>query len=277
MNIRKLKEKIFFGLSYLSVAIALTILISVIFFTVINGIGSWNISFFVSSEKSPLDPNQGIAHAIQGSFLMSFLAAGVATPISIFGAIYLSEYASPAFKEKAEFILDAMAGIPSIVVGVVGYLLFVLPFNKFSGFAGAMALAIMMFPVMTRVSEDAFNRVGREYREAGLAVGLPKWRVSLNIVLYMAKNGVITGFALAFGRIFGETAPLLMTALGSRTFPRSLFSPTSSITLLIYEYSKSPFKIWINIAWGAALFILLLNLGINLAIRLSLGGRKWLV
>ena len=277
LRVRKIKEKIFFTLSYISIAITLIILGSVIFFTFVKGINSWSISFFLSPQRSPLDPNQGIAHAIQGSLLMSFLAAAISTPISILAAIYLSEYASTAFREKAEYILDAMAGIPSIVVGVVSYLLFVLPLGTFSAFAGSMALAIMMFPLMTRASQDAFMRVGREYREAGLAVGLPKWKVSLHIVLYIDKNGVITGFALAFGRIFGETAPLLMTALGSRSFPTDIFAPTSSITLLIYEYSKSPFEIWINIAWGASLFILIMNLAINLVIKFSVGDRRWVI
>jgi len=129
-----------------------------------------------------------------------------------------------------------------------------------------------MIPIMTRTSEDVLLSIGREYREAGLALGLPKWKVSLHIILNMATNGILTGFALAFGRIFGETAPLLFTARGSKSFFTGFLNPASSITLLIYEYSKSPFDIWVNIAWGASAFLMVLTLSMNLLIRYFLGG-----
>jgi phosphate transport system permease protein len=273
MGYRLIKQKVMTGLCYLSVAITLSILGAVIFYTFINGIRSWTPYFFTAPQKFPLDPKQGIAHAIQGSIILSFLASIVATPVSIIAALYLTEYADSRIRENFDSILDVMASTPSIVVGVVSYTLFVLPLRGFSTISGALALAIMMIPIMTRACEDAFLSIERRYREAGLALGLHRWKVLSMIILKMARNGVLTGFILAFGRIFGETAPLLMTALGSRTYFSGLFEPVSSITLLIYEYSKSPFEIWIDIAWGASLLLMLLTLGINIAIKLWMGNR----
>jgi len=270
---RMIKEKVYFFLSYVSVGITLFILGSIIFYTFINGFRSWNLDFFLLPESSPLDPRQGIAHAIQGSVIVSFTAAALATPISILAAIYLSEYASDKIRGYISNILEIMASIPSIVVGIITYLLFVEPLRTFSAFAGSMALTIMMIPYMTRVCEDTFLSIGKEYREAGLALGLHKWKVSTYIVLRMGMRGIITGFALAFGRIFGETAPLLFTALGSRTFFTGFLNPVSSITLLIYEYSKSPFETWINIAWGAAALLMIIILFINILIRFVVGKR----
>jgi phosphate transport system permease protein len=271
---RMIKEKIYFILAYSSLALTIFILGSIIFYTFLNGFKTWSIEFFLLPQSSPLNPHQGIAHAIQGSVIMSFTAAIIATPISILAAIYLTEYSSIEHRELIDNILDVMASIPSIVVGIVAYLLFVEPFHSFSAFSGGMALSIMMIPIMTRSTEEALLSVGREYREAGLALGLPKWKVSTHIVVNIATNGILTGFILAFGRIFGETAPLLFTARGSKTFFTGFFNPTSSITLLIYEYSKSPFKIWIDIAWGASAFLMLLILLINLLMRYFMGGGK---
>jgi|Deesub1362B_J571_1020462.scaffolds.fasta_scaffold00003_263 phosphate transport system permease protein len=268
---RLMKQRVMISLSYLSILLTLGILGAVIFFTFLNGIKSWNLAFFTEAQKFPLNPRQGISHAIQGSLILSLTASAIAAPISILAAIYLTEYADERLRESFDSILDVMASTPSIVVGVVSYILIVLPLQGFSALSGAVALAIMMMPIMTRACEDALMSIERRYREAGLALGLHKWRVSLSIILRMAKGGVLTGFALAFGRVFGETAPLLMTALGSRTFFSGFFEPVSSITLLIYEYSKSPFEIWIDIAWGASLLLMLLTLGINVSIRLWMG------
>ena len=267
LKYRMIKQRIYFTLSYASIILTLFILGSVIYFTFINGIKSWSLDFFLQTTRSPLNPHQGVAHAIQGSFILSFTASIIATPMSILAAIYLTEYVSDKFREKVDTLLDVMAGIPSIVVGIVSYILFVLPLHTFSALSGSLALAFMMLPIMTRASEDAFLSVPVEYREAGLALGLHKWKVSVWIVLKIAKSGVLTAFALAFGRIFGETAPLLMTALGSRSYFTGYLNPVSTITLLVYEYAKSPFQIWINIAWGASLLLLVLSLSINLMVR----------
>ncbi len=269
LKYRMIKQKTYFILSYVSVILTLFILGSVIYFTFINGIKSWNLDFFLRAAGSPLNPHQGIAHAIQGSLILSFTASIIATPVSILAAIYLTEYASYEFRRKTDVLLNTMASIPSIVVGIVSYILLVLPLHSFSALSGSLALAFMMLPIMTKASEDAFLSVPVEYREAGLALGLHKWKVSIWVVLKIAKSGVLTAFALAFGRIFGETAPLLMTALGSRNYFTGYLNPISSITLLVYEYAKSPFQIWINIAWGASLLLLILSLGINLMVRIA--------
>jgi phosphate transport system permease protein len=181
---------------------------------------------------------------------------------------YLSEFGKNKFGATVRFLTDVLSGIPSIVVGVVAYTLVVVPMKHFSAFAGGFALAILMIPTITRTTEEMIRLVPHSYREAGLALGIPKWKTSVAIVLKTAWKGIATGILLGIARAAGETAPLLFTALGNRFWSTSVFQPIASLTVYIYEYATAPFTDWNNQAWTAALVLIMLISLLSLVFRI---------
>ncbi len=240
----------------------------IIFLHVIkSGINAINYDFITQLPAPAGQPGGGIANAILGSITMVALAAIIAVPLGVLGGTYLSEYKGGKLSSVFRFVVDLMTSIPSIIVGLYIYSVIVLPMKGFSAYAGALALALLMFPIVVKSTEEILKLLPTNIREAGLALGIPRWRVIVSIILRGSVPGITTGVLLAIARVSGETAPLLFTAFGNQFWANSLNQPTSSLTVQIYTYAISPFQEWHEQAWGAA-FILLLTIFIfNLVAR----------
>jgi phosphate transport system permease protein len=263
-----------------SIALAATIacvipLAAVLVYIVLKGAQSLNLDL-ISRPSKALGVGGGALQAWLGTLQMLALAALFAVPVGILAGIFVSEFAGHRAARSVRFASDVMAGIPSILVGVFVYALLVLPFKQFNAFAGAVALAIIMVPMIQRTTEEVLQLVPRELREGSLALGVPTWRTTISIVLPTARAGVLTAVMLAVARAAGETAPLLFTALGSRLVNvGNLAQPMDSLTLFIYNGARSPISAVVDQAWGAALLLLLLVLGINILVRFrSMSGTR---
>jgi phosphate transport system permease protein len=247
--------------------LVLAVLALILGYMVYKGIGSLDVAFFTQLPKPVGERGGGIANAIVGSAIMLALAAGISVPVGILAAIYLSEVGTGWFAQSLRVLSDVLAGIPSIVVGIFAYTLIVLPMRSFSGLAGGVALAIIMLPVVVRTTEEMLRLVPQSLRDGGLALGAPKWRVTIDIVLTSSIGGIATGVLLAVARAVGETAPLLFTALGSTLWTTGLKSPMASLPVQIYSYSIAPYDDWHDKAWAAAFTLVVLILLLNVTVR----------
>lgn len=249
----------------------IVILFLIIYEVVIRGFSAFNISFFTELPAPPGMDEGGVANAILGTLMMTLLAAGMGVPIGLMVGIYLVEFGRDTkLAELVKFLTNVMIGIPSIIVGLFVYTILVKPLGQFSGYAGAVALAIIMLPVVARTTQDILMLVPNSLRESAFALGTSQWRVILNIIFRAAKSGLITGILLALARVSGETAPLLFTALNSPYWVTSLGQPTANLTVLIYNYAISPYTDWQQIAWGASLLIMMAVLTVNIFARVIL-------
>lgn len=229
---------------------------------------SW--AFLTNPSKPYGLPNNGIANALLGTLMITTTASAIAIPIALAAGIGLSEFGKQSrFANLMRFCINVMMGVPSILIGLFVYILWVVPQKSFSGFAGAIALAILMIPVITRTTEDMLRMVSDHLREAALALGCSRYQMIVQIVCKSARNGLVSGILLAVARVAGETAPLLFTALFANTWPREFFSnPTANIPVLITESTtNSPFEAMHQIGWGAALVIALIVLLINIVAK----------
>lgn len=229
---------------------------------------SWG--FLTHTSKPYGIPDNGIANALLGTLMITITAAGIAIPIALAAGIGLSEFAKQSrFANLMRFCINVMMGVPSILIGLFVYMLWVVPQKSFSGFAGALALAILMIPVITRTTEDMLRMVSDHLREAALALGCSRWKMIIQIVCKSARNGLVSGILLAVARVAGETAPLLFTALFADAWPRNFFTqPTANIPVLITETTtNSPFEAMHQVGWGAALVIALIVLLINIVAK----------
>jgi phosphate transport system permease protein len=247
--------------------LVIAVLTIILGYMLYKGASSLDLAFFTEMPKPVGETGGGIANAIAGSAIMLALASAIAVPVGILAALYLSEFGTGTFASVLRFLTDVLAGIPSIVVGIFAYTLVVLPFRSFSGFAGGVALAIIMLPVVVRTTEEMLRLVPQSLRDGGLALGVPRWRVTIDIVLSSSISGIATGVLLAVSRAVGETAPLLFTALGSTLWTTDLSRPMSSLPVQIYNYSISPYEDWHNKAWAAAFTLVVLILALNIAVR----------
>jgi phosphate transport system permease protein len=215
-------------------------------------------------------PNEagGIANAIYGSFLMVLLATFVGTPIGIMAGIYLAEYDPKGWLAAVtRFVNDILLSAPSIVIGLFVYAVVVARFKSFSGWAGVMALALIVIPVVIRTTENMLQLVPSGLREAAYALGTPKWKVITSITLKAARAGVVTGILLAVARISGETAPLLFTALNNQFWTSNLNDPMASLPVTIFKFAMSPYENWQQLAWAGVLLITITVLGLNILAR----------
>lgn len=265
--LRKLANLLLTLLAQVSISIALGGMGWILYTVICNGGAVINLEFLTSPSKPYGEPGAGVANALIGTLLMTMGATVLAVPPAMAGGIYLSEYGKDSrFADMLRFCADVMMGVPSILVGLFVYALIVIPTGNFSGMAGTIALAIIMFPVIMRTTEDMLLMVPNTLRESALALGMSRMRTTLHIVMRSARNGLATGTLLALARVSGETAPLLFTALFADTWPDSFFSkPTASAPVLITEYTtNSPFESMHSMGWGAALlitgFILIVNI-----------------
>ncbi|MBC7078747.1 MAG: phosphate ABC transporter permease PstA [Candidatus Methanosuratincola petrocarbonis] len=240
-----------------------------------NGISVMSIEFLTSLPAPFGSSGGGIGNAIIGTLIINLFASGLGIPLGILTGIYLAEYAYDSKMGSAvRTIVESLSGVPSIVIGLFAFTLIVLTFRHYTGIAATLALGIMMIPLVAKATEESMKVVSNDLREAGMALGIPKYNITTRIVLSMAKGGVISGSLLAFARISGETAPLLFTALFSFYWPTGIDQPIATLQVLIYNYAISGFADWVAKAWGASLLLVLLVITINVAVR-TLGRKKY--
>jgi phosphate transport system permease protein len=270
---RKSKNIGMISVSVLSVLAALVPLFLIFFYTLSKGLGAINVDFFTQMPKPVGEPGGGMANAIAGTGILVGIGCALGLPVGILAGMYLAEFGHNRFGTVVRFMTDVMSGIPSIVVGVVAYMLVVLPMGHFSALAGGVALAILMIPTVTRTTEEMINLVPHAYREAALALGVQRWKASVRVILPAAMKGIATGILLAIARAAGETAPLLFTALGNRFWSTEIGQPMASLTVFIYDYAKAPFEDWNAQAWAAAFVLIALIFMVNLGFRYITRGK----
>lgn len=264
---RKFYGSMMLAFCYLSALVALVPLFLIFFYTVSRGMNYLNLDFFIQMPKPVGETGGGMANAIFGSFVLIAIGSAIGLPVGILTGIYLAEFGKNRFASFVRFMTDVLSGVPSIVAGVVAYGLIVVPMKHFSALAGGVAMAILMIPTVTRTTEEMIRLVPDSYREAALALGIPQWKTTIQIVLRTAFRGIVTGILLAIARVAGETAPLLFTALGNRFWSTSVNEPIASLTVFIYDYAKAPFEDWNNQAWTAALVLIVLISVLSLTVR----------
>jgi len=252
-------------------AACIGILLFILAYVVLKGAGALNFDFFTNTPKPLGETGGGVANAIVGTAIMVAIASAIAIPIGIGAGIFVSEYASPRVGGLVRFTADVMSGIPSIVVGLFIYLVLVLRAGSFSGWAGGVALAVVMLPILARASEEMLKLVPNSHREAALALGVPRWRSIVSVVLPGARRGLLTGALLAVARAGGETAPLLFTSLGSRFLTLNPNKQMDSLPLRIYRYATGPYNDWHAQAWAASLVLLALVFATSVLARVILG------
>jgi phosphate transport system permease protein len=239
----------------------------IIYFLLARGYSSLDWSFFTQLPKPTGEVGGGMANAIVGTMTLLAMAAVVGVPFGVFGGIYLAEYGSDRANDWLRFAADVLNGVPSIVWGMVVYLILVVPFKTFSAYAGGVALGLIMVPLVMRTTEEVLVLVPQSYREAALALGIARWKVILVIVVRTALKGIATGVIVALARIAGETAPLLFTALGNSFWNHNLKEPISALPLQIFAYAISPYDDWHRQAWAGALVLMALILALNITVR----------
>ncbi len=272
---RKAKSSIMITLTVICFVVAIIPLFLILFYTLSQGISAINWDFFTQMPKPAGEAGGGMANALMGTGILIALACAVGLPVGILSGIYLSENSTSWFARAVRFLAEVLNGIPSIVIGVVAYILVVLPMGRFSALAGGFALGILMMPLVTRTTEEMMNLIPHSYREAALGLGIPRWKTTLFIILPAAFKGIFTGILLSIARVAGETAPLLFTALGNRFWSTQLDQPIASLTVFIYDYAKAPFEDWNRQAWAAALVLIMIVSVINILFRLATRKRKY--
>lgn len=259
------------GLMAAAVIIALLPLIFILLNLVVKGASSLSLDFFTRMPAPAGEDGGGVLHAIVGTLMMVALASLMGMPLGIGAGIYCAEYPGSKIAWVSRFVADVMNGTPSIVVGVFAWTWIVATQKHFSGFAGSVALSILMIPMVMRTTEEMIKLVPNSLREAALALGYSRWRTSLTIVLRTTLPGIITGSLLAVARVAGETAPLLFTALGSQYLVLNPNQPMAALPLTVFTYATGPYEQWHRLAWAAALVlimvVLLLSIGARLATR----------
>ena len=264
---RKFVNRVALVLSLAAMAFGLFWLFWILFETIRLGLGGLSLATLTEMTPPPNDEG-GLANAIYGSFLMVMLAAFVGTPIGIMSGIYLAEYGSRSWlATTTRFVNDVLLSAPSIVTGLFVYAVVVSRFKSFSGWAGVMALALIVIPVVIRTTENMLQLVPSALREAAYALGAPKWKVILSITLRVARAGVVTGVMLAVARIAGETAPLLFTALSNQFWTSSLSEPMASLPVTIFKFAMSPYENWQKLAWAGVFLITMAVLALNIVAR----------
>lgn len=243
---------------------------SILFEVFKNGASAISFEFLTERPGSIGSGKGGIGPAIQGTLIVVGLGSLIGVPIGVLAGIYLSEYAksNSKFAFTVRFFNDVLTGLPSIIIGIVGYILIVLSIGSFSVIAGAFSLSIIMIPIVTRVTEETLKIVPNSIREGAHSLGIPKWRITLFIVVKTAISGVLTGIVLSIARIAGETAPLIMTILGTSLFFTSFTGPVDALPLRIWRLASQPYESAHATGWGAALILILIILGLNIGLRL---------
>lgn len=279
MNLHYMKRKAVnaaaLAAAVLSAAFGIVFLFWILKDVLVMGLPAINLSFFTELPAPPGTENGGLANAILGTFTITVIATAIGVPAGILAGTYLSEYGRKSqVADVVRFISDILVSAPSIVVGVFVYAVIVRPLGGFSAIAGAVALAIIMLPVVTRTAEEMLKLVPNATREAALALGAPHWKVTVLVVYRGAIRGITTGVLLAVARVSGETAPLLFTSFNNSFWNFNLTEPTATLTVTIFNYAMGPYEDWHAKAWGAALLITSAVLIVNIFARVILRGRS---
>jgi len=265
---RKRTNLIGLFLSMSAMTIGLVFLLWILAILFFKGFSAFSLDLFLNKTPGPDSENGGLGNAIIGSLMIVVSCTLISTPIGVMAGIYLSEYGQKSkFSEITRFLNDIMLSAPSIVIGLFVYALVVVNVRHFSGWAGTLALTLIAIPVVVRTTENMLSLVPVSLREAAFALGAPKWKVSLTIVLKAAQSGVMTGVLLALARVSGETAPLLFTALNNPFFSFDMSAPMANLPVVIFQFAMSPYQNWVDLAWGGALLITLSVLGLNIFAR----------
>ena len=265
---RRLLDRLVTALAVLCALLVVAPLLAIFVYLVYRGVGALNWAFLTQTPKPVGEVGGGMANAMVGSAMILGVASAIGVPLGIGSGIYLAEHGGSRFAQLVRFTADVLNGVPSIVTGIAVYSLVVLQQKHFSGFAGGVALGIMMVPTITRTTEEMLRMVPSGVREAALGLGIPRWRTTLSVVLRTATPGVVTGVMLAFARVAGETAPLLFTAFGNQFWNLKLSQPMAALPLQIYVYAISPYDDWHRQAWAGALVLIVLIVGAVAAVRL---------
>ena len=265
---RKIKSALACAIAFASAVIVISPLVLIFFYLLVNGAGSVNWDFFTKLPAPVGAVGGGMANAIVGSLELLALAGVIGIPIGVLGGVYLAEYGSARINSVLRFLADVLNGIPSITWGVVVYGLVVLRFKGFSGYAGGLALSLIMIPLILRTTEEVVLLVPNGYREAALALGVSRWKTIVHIVMKTASRGIITGILLALARVGGETAPLLFTAFGNRFWNHDLSQPIAALPLQIFTYAISPYDDWHRQAWAGALVLVTGVFCVNVIVRI---------
>ncbi len=270
---RKLTNHVMLGLCILATIVALVVLVLIFGYVLMQGARFVNLAFFTQLPTPVGVPGGGFLNSLVGTGIMVGVASAMSIPVGLFAGIYLAEFGKGWFARAVRFVNDSLNATPSIVAGLFAYTLIVLETHHFSGFAGSVALAVLMVPTITRTTEEMFRLVPRTLREAALALGVPEWRMTMQIVLRAAAPGVITGVMLAVARVSGETAALLFTAFNNRFLSTSLDQPMSSVPVQVYTYAVAPYDDWHHQAWAGALVLVSLVALFSAAVRLATRSR----
>ena len=263
------------GLAYLlcalSTVIALIPLVLILFYVIAQGAPALNLDFLTQLPKPVGETGGGMGNAIAGSLMLVGIAAAIGLPVGVLAGTYLAEFRSPRLSWTVRLLADILSGVPSIIIWVFVYTLLVLTMKRFSALAGGVALAVLMLPTVARTTEEMLRMVPDTLREASLALGIPRWRTIVSIIIKTASGGIMTGIMLALARIAGETAPLLFTALNSRTWPTGLDKPVASLPVQIYTYAIAPYADWHQQAWAGSLVLVLMVLILSVGSKIYFG------
>ena len=265
---RKLLSSLMLALTSLAALLCVGFLLAVLGYVLVEGGSALNPAFFTQTPKPVGEPGGGMANAIVGTLILVGLACLLGLPVGVGAGVYLAEYGRQSRLATAiRFTTDVLTGIPSITIGLFAYTLLVLPMRGFSALAGGVALAIIMLPTVTRATEEILRLVPDSLREAGLALGIPRWKTIVRVAIPSAMGGIVTGAMLAIARVSGETAPLLFTAFGNRFWSWAPTEPIAALPLQIFTYAIAPYDDWHRQAWAGALVLVGLVLALSLAAR----------
>jgi phosphate transport system permease protein len=264
---RRVTSLVMLTLTGVAAAVTVVPLLLIFYHLMSAGLGSLNLSFFTNVPAPVGDPGGGVGNGVLGTFILVALAGAMGLPVAIGAGIYLAEAEGGRLPNAIRFITDVMNGIPSIVIGIFVWAWVVVSRGGFSAFAGGVALAIMLLPMVTRTTEEMVRLVPRELKEGALALGFTRWRTTLGVVLPAARSGILTGVLVALARIAGETAPLLFTAFGNPFWSASLNEPIAALPVQIFQYAISPYEDQHRQAWAASLLLIALVLAMSLTAR----------
>ncbi len=265
---RRIFSLLMLGLMGLAMVLASGLLLAVLGFVFLQGVAGLTPEFFMATPRPVGQPGGGMANAIVGTLVLVGVACVVGLPAGIGTGIFLAEYGRTGrLGTIVRFIIDVLTGVPSITIGLFAYTLIVLPMRSFSALAGAVALAIIMLPTVSRATEEMLRLVPDNLREAGLALGIPRWKTTIRLIVPTSLAGILTGALLAIARTAGETAPLLFTAFGNRFWNWDMGRPIAALPLQIFAYAISPYEDWRRQAWAGALVLVVLVLALSVTAR----------
>jgi phosphate transport system permease protein len=253
---RKAKSTIFMGLLWGAAAVAVVPLVLLVGYVLLKGLPAINAGFFTQTAPPPGVPGGGMSQAFLGTGLIVGIGTAISVPLGVLTAIYLSEYGRGRVAAAVRFVAEILLSTPSIVAGAFVWAIVVVAMHSFSALAGSIALTVLMWPIITRATEESLRLVPNDLREAALALGVPRWKMIVRIVIPTAGSGIMTSVMLAVARGFGETAPILLTSLGNDFINTNPLQPTDAVPLRIYTYAQSAFPQWQTLAWGGAITLL---------------------